>query len=327
MRQRKSISKKKIVVLSTLVVASLFMAVGYSILSQKITLQGKANLRAADKYLWHKITTDYLSTSGSGFYENTTESKKYSYIGDGASNYIKIGNDTWRIVSVEADHTIKIVKLDTSINKEFDTNSNRTAENSTYCTDLTNGCNAWNTKESFTNGDITGRVENDSTLLTYLNNDFYNSLNDKLKNIIVEHNFNVGTVKTNAKYTEALVQENEYIWSGKIGLLTLSEFLYPSTISTSTQDITIGTTAYSNNYLLNYASGKFLWTANALNNNSSSVWVIGKDLIPTPKAANLATETIENVSYNYIALPSAYINSTVEYSSGDGTLSNPFTIK
>lgn len=124
-----------------------------------------------------------------------------------------------------------------------------------------------------------------------------------------------------------MVQENEYIWTGKIGLLTISEFLYPSTISTSTQDITIGTTAYSNNYLLNYASGKFLWTANALNNNSSSVWVIGKDLIPTPKAANLATETIENVSYNYIALPSAYINSTVEYSSGDGTLSNPFTIK
>ena len=117
-------------------------------------------------------------------------------------------------------------------------------------------------------------------------------LDDELKNIIVEHNFNVGTVKTNAKYTEALVQENEYIWSGKIGLLTLSELLYPSTISTSTQDITIGTTAYSNNYLLNYASGKFLWTANALNNNSSSVWTIGKDLIPTPKAASLATETI-----------------------------------
>lgn len=325
MRRRKSIGKKKIVVLSTLVVASLFMAVGYSILSQKITLQGKANLRAADKYLWHKITTDYLSTSGSGFYKNNTESKKYSYVGDGASNYIKIGNDTWRIVSVESDHTIKIVKLDDTINKEFDTTDNRT-EASTYCTLSTEGCNAWNSRETLTNEYITGSVENDSTLLTYLNNDYYNSLNDELKNIIVEHSFNVGAVKNEAVFSEALVQENEYNWNGKIGLLTLTEFLYPASFSSESLDITIGTDAYTN-YLTNYASGKFLWTGTPLRNDSNKVWVIGKDLIPTPKAANLTTETIENVSYNYIALPSAYINSTVEYSSGDGTLSNPFTIK
>ena len=58
MRRKKSIGKKKIVVLSTLVVASLFMAVGYSILSQKITLQGKANLRDEDKYIRQKKTTE-----------------------------------------------------------------------------------------------------------------------------------------------------------------------------------------------------------------------------------------------------------------------------
>ena len=63
------------------------------------------------KYLWHKITTDYLSTSGSGFYENTTESKKYSYIGDGASNYIKIGNDTFSSSHINTSIFIYIIIL------------------------------------------------------------------------------------------------------------------------------------------------------------------------------------------------------------------------
>ena len=56
-------------------VASLFMAVGYSLLSQTLQLEGAANLRAAEKYLWHKITSEYVATSGSGFYENNHESK------------------------------------------------------------------------------------------------------------------------------------------------------------------------------------------------------------------------------------------------------------
>lgn len=324
MKQRKK-RGKKIIILSAIIVASLFMSIGYSILSQKIQLEGKANLKAAEKYLWHKITTDYIANSGSGFYENSTESKKYSYIGNGESNNIKIGNDIWRIVSIERDHTIKIAKLSDSVKKEFDATNNRTS-NSTYCTDLTNGCNAWSIKDELVNDQISGSVENDSTILTYLNGDYYTSLNDELKSVIVEHNFNVGSIKSDASYSEILVQESEYTWTGKIGLLTISEFLYPSTINTSMSNLTLDS-SYSNNYLLGYASGKFLWTANALNNSSSNVWVIAKDLTLASKAANLKTETIEEVSYDYIAIPTAYINSTVEYLSGDGSVLNPFTIK
>lgn len=324
MKQRKK-RGKKIIILSSIIVASLFMSIGYSILSQKIQLEGKASLKAAEKYLWHKITTDYISSSGSGFYENSTESKKYSYIGNGDSNNIKIGNDIWKIISIEKDHTIKIAKLDEKIKKEFDEVNNRTS-NSTYCTDLTNGCNAWSIKEELINDQISGNVENDSTILTYLNGDYYTSLNDELKNVIVEHSFNIGSIKNEASYSEILVQESEYTWTGKIGLLTVSEFLYPSTLNTPTSNLTL-TSSYNNNYLINYASDKFLWTANALSNNSSNVWTVTKDLTFTPKAANLNTETIDEVSYDYIAIPTTYLNSTVEYLEGDGSSSNPFTIK
>ena len=326
MKRRTRGNRKKIIILSSILVASLFMAVGYSLLSQTLQLEGEANLRAAEKYLWHKITSEYVATSGSGFYENNHESKKYSYVGDGTSNYISLNNELWRIVSVESDHTIKVVKLDDSIVKEYDATGNRTT-NSTYCTNLENGCNAWNTKDTLTNGQISGSVENDSTMLTYLNTDFYNSLSDELKNVIVEHTFNIGSVNDGATFNEALVQENEYTWTGKIGLLNITEILYPSNNSTSTSQMTIGQQAYEDNYLLSFATGKFLWTMNAVNNNSTDMWTIGYDKIPIGKASNNSTETIDEVTYNYVALPTLYLSSTVEYNSGSGTLDNPFTIK
>ena len=162
---RKSNNKHKSLILSSLLLVTLFMAAGYSLLVKEINISGEANLYSSQKYLWHRIINEYDSTHNGSFYENEYESNKYSYIGNSNNNYIELDNSLWRIVSVESDHTIKVVKIsnDTSkdIKKEFDTANNRDSS-STYCLTPNYGCNSWSSQISFNNES----VENDSSLLT-----------------------------------------------------------------------------------------------------------------------------------------------------------------
>lgn len=321
--KRNQRNKTKIFILSSIIFVTLFMAIGYAILNQEIKLKGTVNFYATDKYLWHKLTTDYVVTTGSGFYSNTLENNKYSYVGNGTTNYITFNNELWRIVSIEADNTIKIVKWNNTFNKEFDEVNNRTS-NSTYCINLTYGCNAWNSKITLTNGTITGSVENDSSLNTYLNTTFYNSLLPESQNLVVEHSFNVGAVSSGSTLESAIGSEIEQTWTGKVGLLTISEMLYPS----NSTNMTIGTTTYSNNYLLEFTNNlNYILTMTSVSDDSSKIWTITYDTQQIGKDANLTSETINGITYNYIVLPTLYLKDTVEYVSGNGELDSPFTIK
>lgn len=320
-RKRKSKAKKGLI-LTGILFATTFMAIGYSVLSRELNFRVEANLHVSEKYLWHKIQNEYLSTSGSGFYKNSNETTKYSYMGDGSSNYIMLENDLWRIISVEADHTIKVVKLDDKIVKAFDEENNRNTTNSSYCTNPLLGCNSWSLQTSFTNGDITGSVENDSTILTYLNNDFYKGLPDTIQSIVVDHNFNIGPVNKDASLNEVLSQESKYSWNGKVGLLSISDILYASNSTTITTSSSL-----SNNYISDYAKNKIVWTSNPLYNDTSKVWVINNEGNLSNKDAKEISEENEKTTYNYTVLPVMYLSSSIQYSSGDGTQNNPFVIK
>lgn len=312
---------KKTFVLASILFIVAFMAVGYSILSQNIFIDAEVNVLTAQKYLWYKITNEYVTTSGSGFYINEYENNKYSYMGNGNTNYISLNDELWRIVSVEADHTIKVVRWNDTLINKFDETDNRTAS-STYCVDLTNGCNSWSSREIFENGTINGNVDNDSSLLTYLNTVYYNNLSTTFKNQIIEHQFNVGPVEQGTVFSQALMQEQEYTWNGKIGLLTITEMLMPTNSTT----MSIGTSSYENNYLLDYASGKFLWTISPVKNSSTDLWTIAYDKTQVGKHSNLQTETISDTTYNYVVLPTVYLKNTVQYVSGNGSLGSPFVI-
>jgi len=319
-RRRKSKYKKPVIFTSILVIA-IFMATGYSLLSQTLKLEAEANLYASERYLWYQIINNHTSKNNGYFYENQFESGKYSYIGNNSNNYISLDGDLWRIMSVEKDHTIKVVKTNNTIVYAFDEVNNRT-DSSTYCTQLENGCNSWASQISFTNSRINGTVENDSSLLGYLNTTFYNSLSQDLKDKIVQHVFNIGSVSTTSTFSEAIIEEQEYTWEGYIGLPTLTEMLYPN----NNIDITIGQ-SYDNNYLLDSSSGNILWTITPVKNSSSLVWTVNYDKSQIGKIASLSTETKDNVTYNFIAMPTMYLKDTVKLVDGDGSMLNPFTIE
>jgi hypothetical protein len=324
-KKRSKNTFKKVITLSSISIIAIFMASAYSILSTRINITAKANLYSSDRYLWKQIKNNYLASSGSGFYQTSYESGKYAFVGNGDGNYISIDNDLWRIVSIESDNKIKIVRWSDSYATNFDAANNRT-EASDYCLSPQLGCNSFVQQTAFANGEILGTVQNNSTILNYLNGTFYNNLSSDLKSKIVEHEFSIGPVEITEQttFSNILSQESDYTWTGYIGLLSLTDFIYPSNINTSSS---VSGVTFDNNFLTSFATDKVKWTSNPLNNDSSKVWVMNYNKTLANKNANTTSEEINSVTYDYIVLPVVYLKQNVKLLNGNGTQANPFVLE
>lgn len=314
---------KKGLTLTAIFIGAVFMASAYSLLSRTITIAGTANLYSSDRYLWRQLK----STNPTGLSTSNYNSKKSVFTGTTPNNYVSIDGMTWRIISVEEDNTVKIVKLDDDSTKAFDELNNRT-QLSTYCTDLTKGCNALIQKNTYTNGEIEGLVENNSSIYSYLNT-LYNSLSTEAKDLIVEHTFYNGAINidSNTTLTDILTQEAADSYVGYFGLPLLSDFIYATD---STLDQPIQSKTLDNNYLTN-STDSIKWVTNPVHNSTTNVWAINYDKTIKNAEAKSATDTVstsgDDVNYNYIALPTTYLKSTVKLVSGTGTQADPFIIE
>ncbi len=137
------------------------------------------------------ITT---TMDGDGLYKDKYELGRYFYKGTNPDNYITFNDEIWRIISLEVDGTLKIIK---------------------------NGDNGTNTFDS-SNSNKWARP---ATLNTRLNQDYYqNNIKDSYKDLIVEHEWNVGP--SGSTSLKALIDSEKSVsWNGKIGLISLSEFI------------------------------------------------------------------------------------------------------
>ena len=121
---------------------------------------------------------------------------RYFFTGANPNNYITFNDETagWRIISVECDGTIKIIKNNSIGNMAWDTN---------------NGQN-WST----------------STLNLYLNNNYYSSLNSAAQSQIVAKDWSIGAVTYgDSDLTNTINNENNTKWNGKVALVTVSEYI------------------------------------------------------------------------------------------------------
>ena len=151
-------------------------------------------------------TNNYLSsddlkalaiTNGDGLYIDDTEQGRYIYRGLNPNNYITFNNEEWRIISIEDDKTIKIVKDESLGKMPWDADNTRSSSTSTYCKRASNGgCNAWVATNNLVGQpsqfvqysqkggtEISGTVIQDSSLNTYLNGTYYNGIGTE-KNIL-----------------------------------------------------------------------------------------------------------------------------------------------
>ena len=227
--------------------------------------------------------------SGDGLYEDTYESGRYVYKGANPNNYIEFDNgEVWRIIAKEADGTYKILKNDLLSNQAWDTsNSNNWAR--------------------------------PATLNTYLNGEYYNGLDNSIKDNIVSHTWGIGEVENdNDDLSAQIVSEQGTTWSGNIGLIAHSDYLRANSDMTN-----CGTnkTNYENyetcpNTDWMYISGNLWWTISPSAGRSDYVWFVYVVGFLYGNNASLS---------DYAPRPAAYLKSDITLS-GSGTLEDPFKI-
>jgi len=227
-------------------------------------------------------------TTGDGLYKDEYEEGRYVYKGSNPNNYITFNNETWRILAVETDGTIKIMKKDSLGNLNWNTNNS----------------NDW----TFS-----------STLNTYLNNDYYNTLNNA-QSLIQEHSWGIGPViKDNTDLITQITSEKRKIWTGNIGLMTVSDFLNTNT-----------NIEQCNNYSLNNSNKEICKTTNYIVPSEGKLWTISPEANSPFKLSTVSSDgTVYNditTTYRkYGVLPVLHLIPNITLS-GSGTSDNPYTI-
>ena len=140
--------------------------------------------------------------SGDGLYKDEYEKGKYTYKGANPNNYITFNNETWRIISIDSDGTIKIIKNEHIGEMSWDKTGGR------Y------GSNSW---------------ARPADLNTYLNGEYLMTITTN-QDKIVSHSWNIGSVTyANNDLENQIQNENGTTWNGKIALPTVSEYLRADT--------------------------------------------------------------------------------------------------
>ena len=280
---------------------------------------------AADKLIATTVTT------GDGLYADTYEEGRYIYRGGTPNNYITFNeeNTGWRILSVEADGTIKIIKNESIGRKAFDSKGYRdntsNGTGGTYCAGSSYGCNAWAKNDNFINGSLTGTVLKDAELNTYLNNDYYNSLTEKARTQITTGSFKTGAVTySDTNLGNTVTIENKTTWNGNIALATASEYVRTSNNSACTSVNAYWNTSscYSNGSTHNWLtkimnSSTYSWLLTPYSGFSLNVfYVYSGGTLGNSSAGNTAPGVA----------PVVYLKSDIQLS-GEGTQSNPYVIE
>ena len=223
---------------------------------------------------------------------------RYFFTGANPNNYITFNDEEagWRIVSVECDGTIKIMRTATAGNRAWDTSGDY-------------GSNNW---------------VRPATLNTYLNSTYYNGLNSTAKNKIVTKDWGIGGVTDeNNDLEKQVTDENSKKWQGKLALPTLSEYLRTNSNKSECGTFYLNnindTICQSTNWM--YRDGEYWWTLSSRIDLTSRVFIIGN-------GANYGH--IYNIdaklSGGYNSYPTLYLSSDIKITGGDGSQSNPYQL-
>ena len=230
-----------------------------------------------------------IVTSGDGLYEDEYEDGRYFYKGGNPNNYVTFNNEQagWRIVSIEPDGTIKIMKTASIGNQYWDTN----------------GSNNW------------ARPAN---LNTYLNSTYYNGLNSTAQSQIVSKDWSIGKVTYgNNNLAEQIKAENGSKWNGKVALVTASEYIRTNSDKTYCGSFSLIEDNYfgCQNKTWMYID-EYWWTLSPQSSNTSYSFLVNSyGIIDNGRVS----------TYDYAIRPAVYLSSDVTLT-GSGTITDPYVV-
>ena len=162
-----------------------------------------------------------------------------------------------------------------------------------------------------------------ATLNTYLNEEYLPTLSDSDK--VVSHNFSIGAVTDdNNDLADQINDENGTTWDGKVGLITVSEYLR---VNTNTEQC--GTVSLNNDnreiclttdwMYSAVPSGYYMWTISPLASSSNGVFIVHGSSTP----GSVGNIYVLN-GYGGV-VPVLYLSSDITLS-GMGTSGDPYVI-
>ncbi len=247
--------------------------------------------------LYKRLTKDEnLVTSGYGLYATNGA---YVYRGEKVNNYVKLGENLWRIVKITSNNNIVLISEEGVLyDQPWD---NRYNEANHFASGF-NTYNASRMKEYLDQIYDNPSEENGEVLL---------SKKDKAK--LVSYNLCTGKKSASSEAKDNSEECTEVLQNQKYGLLTLSDYLYAS-VDPNCKNAS-SKTCQNYNYLVK--KNKSWWLATGDTSDSSKVYSIqGTGAIESQIASN----------YNGVR-PVIYLNSKVLYKSGNGTEEKPYKIK
>jgi len=234
----------------------------------------------------------------------------------GLRNYVEFNGELWRIVGVFGDN-VKIIK-DTPISNDAYSGTTYTTYNLKFTTEGTK-YGYYIFKQLSDNS-----YDNDWTtsgVMHYLNdetgNSYYaNNLSLDAKNMIVEGTFYTGGVGNNMESAAAIYDDEQSAnWTGKIGLLQTSDFLYST-----------DTPIWNKEYLSDIAGLRTSWLGNT---EAYAFWLLSPFASDSSSVFNWDCRgRVGTGSAYFIAAlrPVLNLKSTVMTTSGDGSYNSPYKL-
>ena len=184
-----------------------------------------------------------IVSGGYGLYADEYESGRYIYKGANPNNYITFNNETWRILSIEGDGRIKIVRNELLPSSQWDSIDS----------------NQW---------------DRPSEIKTYLNGEYLESITVN-KEKIVPSTWSIGKVTSgNDDLAGQIASENEtQSQEASVGLITASEYLRANTNTELCGNFSLIISNYSTCKTTNWLSkGTMYWTISPDSGDSNYVF-------------------------------------------------------
>lgn len=238
-------------------------------------------------HLIDKVTEEVVTTE-SGLY---LIGEDYIFKGDKVKNYINLFGVSYRIMSIDKNGIMKLVKSEPEITSRIWDNKFNSEINHSY------GKN----------------VYKDSAILSYLMNDYVNSkkISKKAKQHVVAYDVCIGKRNGTDYSINKDLDCSEILEDQVISLMNVSDFAMAS--ADPDCNSTVSRSCKNYNYLSSIATST--WTLNALRDNTYEVFFIS-DGLSEYQNANSYNE------YNIVI----YIDGKELYTSGSGTSTNPYVI-
>lgn len=241
------------------------------------------------------VNDDSIVNSGDGLY---SRGGSYYFRGENVNNYVQLDKSLWRIVKVTSDDNVVLIHSDgLDYYQPWD---NRYNESRYY----ESGINTYSISrmKEYLDRIYSNPVEDDGELI----------LSKKDKARLISYNVCVGKRDANSEVKDNSLECKEVLKNQKLGLLTLSDYLY---VSLDPNCKNASTKSCMNYNYLSIDDEWWLVTANSA--DTSTAYKVDRDGI---------VKTDITATYSKVR-PVIYLNSKALIKGGKGTLKDPYVLK